>query len=245
MIPIPIISIPRIYELCVAAAPHLWLCFIRRMTITFENNNDVIVYALEKILSYPRDNQYIFLAQSVWWISSIIQLQQELVVHIDTLRIRLEVPAQRDTVRALEGEVSVTPRDIQGDRGSASKLDNIHPDRIFQVQNIVPDNSSPLPSNPSSNSYQRINPQAEEPCQDISDLDLDSSEPDWHLWVIKNTKQFFRKSRKEQKKYKKQADLLSWTRSGKVIAKPLTQGQYKYLQCLPKDTIAAYLKDRN
>jgi len=188
MIPIPIISIPRIYELCVAAAPHLWLSFIPRMTITFENNNDVIVYALEKIVPYPRDNQYIFLAQSVWWISSIIQLQQELVVHIDNLRIRSEVPAQRDIVRALEVEVCVAPRDIQGDRGSPSRLDNIHPDRIFQVQNKVPDNSSRPPSNPSSNSYQRIDQQAEEPGQDISDLDLDSSEPDQQLRVIKNTR---------------------------------------------------------
>jgi hypothetical protein len=42
------------------------------MTITFANDNDVIIYALEKILSYARDTQYIFLAQSVWWITSII-----------------------------------------------------------------------------------------------------------------------------------------------------------------------------
>jgi hypothetical protein len=61
------------------------------MTITFESDKDVIVYALEKIISYARDNQYIFLAQSVWWISSIIGLQQGLILHIDNLMIRSEV----------------------------------------------------------------------------------------------------------------------------------------------------------
>jgi len=58
------------------------------MTITFENDNDVIVYPFEKVISYARDNQYIFLAQSVWWISSIIGLLQGLVVYIDNLRER-------------------------------------------------------------------------------------------------------------------------------------------------------------
>jgi hypothetical protein len=53
------------------------------MSITFENDNDVTVYALKKIISYARDNQYIFLAQSIWWISSSSGLQQELIIHID------------------------------------------------------------------------------------------------------------------------------------------------------------------
>jgi len=56
------------------------------MTISFENDNDIIVYALEKIISYARELQYIFLAQSVWWISSIIRLQQGLVVYINNLK---------------------------------------------------------------------------------------------------------------------------------------------------------------
>jgi len=55
------------------------------MTITFENDTDVIVYALEKIIAYARDKQYIFLVQSVWWISSIIGLQQGLITYIDNL----------------------------------------------------------------------------------------------------------------------------------------------------------------
>ena len=105
------------------------------MAITIENNNDVIVYALEKIISYTRDNQYIFLAQTMWWISSIIGLQQGLIVHIDNLKVRSELPSQEDRRICLaseappqaqesdhsidtnryQKEVAVTPRDIQED----------------------------------------------------------------------------------------------------------------------------------
>jgi len=58
------------------------------MTITFENESDIIVYALEKIISYARKHQYIFVAQSVWWIASVISLSEELGMHIDNLRVR-------------------------------------------------------------------------------------------------------------------------------------------------------------
>jgi len=80
------------------------------MPITFENDNDVIVYALEKIISYARDNQYVFLAQSIWWISSILELQQGLIVHIDNLRIRSEVPSVKESRGALgsQGNISTS-----------------------------------------------------------------------------------------------------------------------------------------
>jgi hypothetical protein len=58
------------------------------MPITFESDKDVIVYALEKIISYARDNSYIFLVQSIWWISSVIGLQEGLIIHIDNLKAR-------------------------------------------------------------------------------------------------------------------------------------------------------------
>jgi len=60
------------------------------MTISFENDNEVIVYALELIIDYARKNQYIFIAQCVWWVASTIGFESELVKHIDNLRIRLE-----------------------------------------------------------------------------------------------------------------------------------------------------------
>jgi len=80
------------------------------------------------------------------WISSIIGLQQELVIHIDKLTIRSEVPSQSverlsvvgkvilqtsnissqaKTSQSLKG-VSATPRDIQEESRSDIKLQNIH-----------------------------------------------------------------------------------------------------------------------
>ena len=112
-----------IYSLCVAAAPHLDNS-IPRITITFDNDNDVIVYALEKIISFARNNHYIFLALSIWWISSLIGLQQGLAIHIDNLRERSEiilreaVPLASNTICHIDTNhckrtVSVMPRDIQ------------------------------------------------------------------------------------------------------------------------------------
>jgi hypothetical protein len=102
------------------------------MVITFENDKDVIVYALEKVISYARANQYIFVAQSIWWISSIIGLQQELILHIDNLKIRSkeEITAPEygsvihpDRLKQVEQEnrVSPTPRDLTEDQ----RLDSI------------------------------------------------------------------------------------------------------------------------
>jgi hypothetical protein len=84
------------------------------MTITFESDKDVIVYALEKVISYARDNQYIFLAQSIWWISSIIGLQEELIIHIDKLKVRENIEKPD-----LEAESAPT---------------GVHPDRVANFQ---------------------------------------------------------------------------------------------------------------
>jgi len=88
------------------------------MTLTFENDNDVVVYALEKFISYARKNGYIFVAQSVWWIASIIGLTEGLVTHIDNLRIRSEarqVPTGEVGATSSIQQVSATPRDLQSD----------------------------------------------------------------------------------------------------------------------------------
>jgi hypothetical protein len=56
------------------------------MTITFNDDKDVIVYGLEKVISYARQHQNIFLAQCIWSISAILRLQEGLVIHIDNLK---------------------------------------------------------------------------------------------------------------------------------------------------------------
>jgi hypothetical protein len=71
------------------------------MTITFANNNDVIVYALAKIISYAQDTQQVFVAQCVWWLVSVIGLEQGLVHFIDNLQARAEtavVPEENPVV---------------------------------------------------------------------------------------------------------------------------------------------------
>jgi hypothetical protein len=101
------------------------------MTTTFENDNDVIVYALETIISYARRTQQIFVTQCVWWLASIIGLEQGLVTHIDNLRKREEVITSEDCsgivhpdrVQNIESKeaVSLSPRDLTEDQ----RLDNI------------------------------------------------------------------------------------------------------------------------
>jgi hypothetical protein len=57
------------------------------MIKTFETNKEVIVYAFNKIIFCAKNNWYIFLVQSVWWITSDIGLQQGLVLYINNLKI--------------------------------------------------------------------------------------------------------------------------------------------------------------
>jgi len=78
------------------------------MTISFENDSDIIIYALEKIIAFAKSNLYIFLAQSVWWISSVIGLQAGQVIHIDNLRTRSEIVSVPNDV------IATTPEPLKG-----------------------------------------------------------------------------------------------------------------------------------
>jgi len=106
---------------------------------------------------------------------------------------------------------------MQEDLGSHNESSYIHPDRISQVHSMI---------------------------HDISDLLLSSSSPDQHAQFIEQTEQFIQKSRKDRKQFKRKIDPLSHTRSGKILAKPLSKKQRNYLQSIPKDTIANYLDNR-
>jgi len=207
------------------------------MTITFENVNDVVVYALEKIIASARRTQQIFVAHCVRWLASIIGLEQALITYIDNLRIRSEVSLAEDeewlagsTTPIQEGRrlspfatgcedkgISTVPRDIQEESRSIDETRHIHPERVSQVQDA------------------NIN---------VSDWDLDSSGNERQLRVVQHTEQFIRKSRRERRRFEKQADPLTKTRLGKIPAKPLTKKPRQYLQSIAKPTIADYLMDR-
>ena len=184
------------------------------MTITFQNNNDVIDYALEKILSYARNNQYIFLARSVWWISSIIRLQQGLIIHIDNLKNRSKTTV---TIVPIVREASAIPRDAQEKSRTIVDLQHIHPDRVSQVEGVI---------------------------DDISNLDLRNSEGSRVSQLLEWTEQFIQSSQKKRKDYKKQKAPLSRTRSGGVPKQELTKKQRNRLEAIPRDMITEYLAAR-
>lgn len=94
------------------------------MTISFENDNNVIIYALEKIISFAWENQYIFVAQCIWWIVSIIGLQSGLVIHIDNLAMRSEINCRYTR------EISTTPRDIAR---QTSDWENLQQNRVLDA----------------------------------------------------------------------------------------------------------------
>jgi hypothetical protein len=73
------------------------------MAITFETDANVIVYALEKIVSFARENQYLFVANCAWWIAGITGLDSGLTIFIDNLETRKRVGQYR---------ISTTPSNI-------------------------------------------------------------------------------------------------------------------------------------
>jgi hypothetical protein len=89
------------------------------MTITFENDNDVIVYALEKVILYAKRTQQIFVAQCVWWLAFIVGLETGLINHIDILRKREEVLSKE-----------LLPEEVHED---SDQLQQVHPDRVKQL----------------------------------------------------------------------------------------------------------------
>jgi hypothetical protein len=195
------------------------------MTITFENDNDVIIYALEMVFIYARRTEQIFVAQCVWLLASIICLEQGFVIQFDTAKQISEntnMGSGRPTSDLgnsvkYEGRVSPTPWDYQEDPRLGPKENRVHLERRNQVD------------------YTNL---------DIRDLDLNATDKDLNKKVIESTKVFLAQSRKQKQAFKWKTDQLSRTRCGKIQVKPLTAGQRKYIQCIPKDTISDYLVDR-
>jgi hypothetical protein len=163
------------------------------MTITFESDKDVIIYALEKIISYARNNQYIFLAQSVWWISSIIGLQEGLVIHIDNLRARSEVRPELQIRQPLQAESEGL------NSGSHTPSRHIHPERVERIQTS---NGDYIDSSEESDS---------------------TTETDIHNEIISNCEAFLEQSKQERKTVgrsaRKDSRVIKWKADRKVNKK--------------------------
>jgi hypothetical protein len=86
------------------------------MTITFEIDNDVIVPAFETVISYARRTQQVFIVQCIWWLASVIGLEQGLVTYIDSIGIRYKVTVVPEKAPDKRRSISPVPRDIQEDK---------------------------------------------------------------------------------------------------------------------------------
>jgi hypothetical protein len=110
------------------------------MTITFEHDSDVIVYGLEKIISFARDNQYLFVANCVWWIAGIIGLDTGLQIHIANLECRKVTIDNR--------AISETPRDIARGVSPEEPSSEYIPEPLWRVWkgriNPLPQSKNPL-----------------------------------------------------------------------------------------------------
>jgi len=86
------------------------------MTITFENDNNVIVYALENILAYARSTQQIFVAQCIWWLASIRGLEQGLISYIDNVRTRTKITVTTEALRDTSEQAATDTIELRQDQ---------------------------------------------------------------------------------------------------------------------------------
>lgn len=74
----------------------------------FQMEYNVLVYSFQRIIRFCQEHHYLFAAQCVWWLSSLLGLQGGLVIHNENPRIRDNIGGR---------EVSVTPQDTETDSG--------------------------------------------------------------------------------------------------------------------------------
>jgi hypothetical protein len=100
--------------------------YAAKITMTFDNDSGVIIYALEMIIEFARTNQYLFVSNCVWGLAGVTGLDNVLTIHIDNLR-KCEIVATSescsgivhpDRVQLINSEraVSPIPRDITEDQ---------------------------------------------------------------------------------------------------------------------------------
>jgi hypothetical protein len=80
------------------------------MTITFKCDNDIIVYALEKVIDFARIKGYIFEAQCVGRLASNIGLEQELINYIDNLRVWDVARGQQHSLVLRDNQLDPVPQ---------------------------------------------------------------------------------------------------------------------------------------
>jgi len=83
------------------------------MSITFEHEADIILWASVKLLVTFEEHQYLFAAQCVWWIAALFQLDPALRYFIDHRELPSKVTGVDAETQSTERLISLTPRDIR------------------------------------------------------------------------------------------------------------------------------------
>jgi len=83
------------------------------MSITFENEANIILWSLAKLLVTFEERQYHFAAQCIWWIAALVQLDPALRYFIDHRELPSKVMGVDAETQSTEMLISPTPRDLQ------------------------------------------------------------------------------------------------------------------------------------
>jgi hypothetical protein len=232
------------------------------MPITFENDNDVIVYAFEKVIFYARNTQQIFVAQCVWWLASIIGLEQGLVNYIDNRQARYEANILPEKIPVSTESVLAVPREIQEDKSQDTMLkeceeflresvrlrDTVIPKAPKELRqrevSAIPRDIQEVLRGDIKTGF--VHPDRRNQIQDyesdISDLDLEEIRQERSSV---ETESIIPRTRKQRKEFNKQKQGALVPRPERVkVTKPVTTKQRKFLQSIPKDTISEYLRNR-
>jgi hypothetical protein len=60
------------------------------MQMTFENENELMVYALARILCDTKKNHFQFVVQCLWWLAPNIGLEHNLIIDLKNHHSRIE-----------------------------------------------------------------------------------------------------------------------------------------------------------
>jgi len=87
------------------------------MSITFKSEDDIILWTLVKLLHSFRERQYLFVAQYIWWIATLVQLYPALRNFINLRKFPLDIEDVRDAREfiwiSVERAIPSTPWDIE------------------------------------------------------------------------------------------------------------------------------------
>jgi len=105
------------------------------MSITFNCEADVILWAFAKLLSIFAERQYTFALHCIWWLASLVQLDIALLYLIEYHQFPSE---NRETSNnKIDRQISPIPRDLQNDSRGKSISNHDTEDQLCIDQTII------------------------------------------------------------------------------------------------------------